>query len=350
MDKIIEIGQHKIGSGQPCFVIAEAGVNHNGDINLALQLVEVAARAGANAVKFQTFTANNLASPSAPKADYQLKTTDAAESQYEMLRRLELSTKDHQRLLKHSIKNGILFMSTPFDEDSANMLDELNIPAFKIPSGEITNLPFLAHVAQKGKPLIVSTGMSDLKEVQTAIRTIAETGNQQLVLLHCVSCYPATAADVNLNAMRSMADAFGLPVGYSDHTCGIEIPLAAIALGAVIVEKHFTLDRNLPGPDHRASLEPDELAKMVKGIRKVESALGNGCKRPTKIESKNAFIVRRSLVAARDIAAGEILTEEMIAVKRPGSGLRPDNKRYLIGRKLKHNIKGGSLLKMEMLA
>jgi len=349
MDSKIEIGQHKIGTGQPCFVIAEAGVNHNGDLNSAFQLVEVAARAGANSVKFQTFKAKNLVSPSAPKADYQLKTTDAAESQYEMLRRLELSTKDHQQLLKHCKRNEILFMSTPFDEDSANMLDRLDMPAFKIPSGEITNLPFLAHVAQKGKPLIVSTGMSDLEEVKKAIHTITETGNQQLVLLHCVSSYPAASSDVNLKAMRTMADAFGLPVGYSDHTCGIEITLAAIALGAVVVEKHFTLDRNQAGPDHRASLEPDELIEMVKGIRKVESALGNGCKRPTEIEKKNALIVRKSLVAARDIAAGEILTEDMIAIKRPGSGLDPQNRRNLIGRQIKHEIKADTVLKMEML-
>ncbi len=346
---MIQIGQHKIGRGQPCFVIAEAGVNHNGDINVAFQLVEVAARAGASAVKFQTFKAKRLAIPTAPKADYQLNTTDAGESQYEMLRRLELSRKDHQQLLKHCRKNGILFLSTPFDEDSADMLEDLDLPAFKIPSGEITNLPFLAHVAQKGKPLIVSTGMSDLKEVERAIQTIKEMGNPQIVLLHCVSSYPAADADVNLKAMQTMADAFGLPVGYSDHTRGIEVSLAAIALGAVVVEKHFTLDRNLPGPDHRASLEPDELLRMVNGIRRVESALGNGSKRPAAVEKKNALIIRKSIVAARDIAAGETLTEEMMAIKRPGSGISPGKKPNLIGRKLKHNIKAGTLLKMEML-
>lgn len=350
MIKFIEIGKHKIGTGQPCFIIAEAGVNHNGDIKMAHQLVEVAAQAGADAVKFQAFKAECLTSEYAPKADYQLKTTNVAESQREMLQQLELSSRYHQELLESCKRKRILFMSTPFDEESANMLDNLDIAAFKIPSGEITNLPFIGHVAQKRKPLIVSTGMSYLGEVEKAVRTILKTGNQQLVLLHCVSSYPAAASDVNLKSMRTLASAFDLPVGYSDHTSGIEITLAAVALGAVIIEKHFTLNRNLPGPDHQASLEPAELIELVKGIRKVESAMGDGLKRPADSEKRNALVVRKSLVAASDIVAGTELTEEMLVLKRPGSGLLPDMRRYLIGRKLNQDIKAGALLKMEMLS
>ena len=349
MVNFIKIGKHKVGHGQGCFIIAEAGVNHNGDIKLAHQLVEVAARAGADAIKFQAFKAERLASESAPKADYQLKTTNVAESQQEMLQQLELSSKCHQELFEICKRKKILFLSTPFDEERANMLDKLDIAAFKIPSGEITNLSFLEHVARKGKPLIVSTGMSNLGEVEKAVQTILKTGNQQLVLLHCVSSYPAIPTDVNLKSMDTLANAFKFPVGYSDHTLGIEISLAAVAMGAVILEKHFTLDRTLPGPDHQASLEPAELIELVKGIRKVESAMGDGLKTPADSEKRNALVVRKSLVAANDIAAGTELTEALLVPKRPGSGLPPDMCRYLAGRRVKEDIKAGMLIKLEML-
>ena len=349
MIELIKIGKHKVGSGRRCFIIAEAGVNHNGDSKLAHQLVDAAAQSGADAVKFQAFKAERLSSESAPKADYQLKTTNVAESQQEMLQRLELSSRCHQELLESCKKKKILFLSTPFDEERANMLEKLDIVAFKIPSGEITNLSFLEHVARKGKPLIVSTGMSTLGEVEKAVHTILKTGNQQLVLLHCVSNYPANPTDVNLKSIGTLANAFKLPVGYSDHTLGIEISLAAVAMGAVIIEKHFTLDRTLPGPDHQASLEPAELTKLVKGIRKVESAMGNGLKAPADSEKKNALVVRKSLVAANDITAGSELTEEFLVPKRPGSGLPPDMHRYLVGRRVKQDIKAGTPIKLEML-
>ena len=346
----VEIAGRKVGPGQPCFVIAEAGVNHNGDLGMAHRLVDVAAQAGADAVKFQTFKAERLAMPDAPKAKYQLQTTDTAESQYEMLRRLELSAEAHRNVVAYCREKGILFMSSPFDEESADFLAELGVAVFKIPSGEITNVAFLAHVARKGKPLIVSTGMSYLGEVETAVRTLEQTGNRDFVLLHCVSDYPARPGDVNLRAMQTMAAAFGVPVGYSDHTPGLEVALAAVALGACVIEKHFTLDRNLPGPDHQASLEPDELAALVQGIRTVEAALGHGRKEPAASEANTTAVARKSLVAARDIPSGTVLTEDLIAVKRPGTGLPPVMKPYLVGRVAQVTIPVGTLLGLEMLA
>jgi N-acetylneuraminate synthase len=337
-----------VGPTYPCFIIAEAGVNHNGSPDMARQLVDVAVRAGADAVKFQTFKAERIVTRDAPKAEYQKRTTDVAESQYDMLRRLELSPEMHRELMAYCDERGILFMSSPFDEDSADLLANLSVAVFKIPSGEITNLPFLAHVARKGKPMIVSTGMSYLSEVEAAVRTIEEAGNRQLVLLHCVSNYPADPGDANLMAMRTIATAFGVPVGYSDHTPGIEVPLAAVALGACVIEKHLTLDCSLPGPDHRASLEPEEFSAMVRGIRTVESALGHGRKEPAASEADTASVARKSLVAARDIPVGATLTEELIAIKRPGTGLPPAMLAYLIGRTLRIPVPAGQLLQLEM--
>lgn len=349
MVSVIDIAGHKVGVGRSCFIVAEAGVNHNGSLEMARRLVDVAVRAGVNAVKFQTFKAERLVTGDAPKAKYQMETTGAVESQYEMLRRLELSSETHRNLMAYCQQQGLLFMSTPFDEESADFLAGLGMVVFKIPSGEITNLPFLAHVARKGKPMIVSTGMANLGEVEAAVKTIENAGNQDLVLLHCVSYYPADPADVNLYAMRTMATAFGVPVGYSDHTLGIEVALAAVALGACVIEKHFTLDRSLPGPDHRASLEPDELAALVQGIRTVEAALGHGRKEPAISEMDTAAVARKSLVAARDIPAGTALSEELIAVKRPGTGLPPAMRPYLVGRAVRVSIPAGALLKLEML-
>lgn len=345
----IDIVGRKVGAGQRCFIIAEAGVNHNGSLETACQLVDVAAYAHADAIKFQTFKADHLVTSDAPKAPYQQQTTNTAESQYEMLRRLELSVEAHRHLATYCQEKGLIFMSTPFDEESADFLDSLDIAVFKIPSGEITNLPFLAHVAVKGKPLIVSTGMAYLGEVETAIRVIKETGNLNLVALHCVSNYPAAPTDANLRAMQTMAVAFGIPVGYSDHTLGIEVAIAAVALGACVIEKHFTLDRNLPGPDHRASLEPDELAVLVHSIRTVELALGHGRKEPAASEANTAAVARKSLVAAKDIPVGTLLTAELIAIKRPGTGLPPTMRSYLIGRTVKQAVPTGTLLTLEML-
>jgi N-acetylneuraminate synthase len=300
-------------------------------------------------VKFQTFKAEQLVSPDTPKAIYQMRGSGSSESHYDMLKRLELSQKAHQDLRSYCRKKGILFMSTPFDQQSADFLSEIGVPVFKIASGEITNLPFLRYVARMGKPMIVSTGMAHLSEVEEAIHEIFAAGNQKLVLLHCVSNYPAEPADVNLRAMNTLAKAFNLPVGFSDHTLGIEVSLAAVALGASVIEKHFTLNRDLPGPDHRASLEPDDLAALVQGIRKVESSLGHGRKEPADSEVNTALVARKSLVAAKDIPANTVLTEELITIKRPGTGLPPIMLSNLVGRILRQSVKAGTLFDLEML-
>ncbi|MDP3722493.1 MAG: N-acetylneuraminate synthase [Candidatus Omnitrophota bacterium] len=345
----VTIAGRQIGGGAPCFIVAEVGVNHNGDVALATRLVEIAARSGADAVKFQTFKAEQVATPQAPKAGYQLQTTGVGESQVEMLRRLELSEEAHRALWDYCRARGILFMSTPFDEASADLLEALGVAVFKMSSGELTNLPFLAYVARKGKPMIVSTGMSTLAEVQTAVQAIHQAGNRQLVLLHCVSSYPTDPREANLRAMPAMAQAFQVPVGYSDHTPGIEVALAAVTLGACVIEKHLTLDRTLPGPDHQASLEPHELSALVKGIRTVESALGHGRKEPAASECGNALTARRSLVAAQDLRAGMRLASELIAIKRPGTGLPPAVLPHLIGRTMRVDVPAGSVLGWEML-
>jgi N-acetylneuraminate synthase len=353
MDSMVtafNINGRKIGPNQPCFIIAEAGVNHNGSLESAHRLVDVAVQAGADAIKFQTFKAERLVTPDAPKANYQMQNTDGAESQYEMLKRLELSAEAHRSLMAYCREKDILFISTPFDEESADFLVELGVDLLKIPSGELTNLPFLAYVAGRGKPLIVSTGMANLAEVEAAVSTIETATNGGFALLHCVSTYPADPAEVNLRAMETMRAAFGVPVGYSDHTLGLDVALAAVALGACLIEKHFTLDRTLPGPDHQASLEPDELIALVQGIRTVESALGNGRKQPTPSEANTAAVGRKSLVATQDIPAGAILTEEMITIKRPGTGLAPALRSHLIGRTAQTDIPAKTLFSLDMLA
>jgi N-acetylneuraminate synthase/N,N'-diacetyllegionaminate synthase len=345
----IKIGPRFVGAGHPCFVIAEAGVNHNGDVDLARRLIDAAAEAGANAIKFQTFRADRLVTSTAPKAAYQQAATGADESQFEMLRRLELSEAAHDTLFTHANSRGLAFLSTPFDERSADLLGTLKIPGFKISSGELTNLPFLEHVARLGSPLIVSTGMATLEEVRTAVAAIRAAGNPRIALLQCVSNYPANPADTNLRAMKTMRDSFGIPVGYSDHTLGNEVALAAVALGACIVEKHLTLDRSLPGPDHAASAEPAELTALVHGIRAIESALGDGVKRPAASEAGVAAVARRSLVTARDIAAGETLDDAAITALRPGGGLPPGKKATLLNRRALQAIPAGTVLQLEML-
>lgn len=341
----IEIAGRKIGSGNPCFIIAEAGVNHNGDVELAEQLVDVAAEVGADAVKFQTFTAERLLTRQALKADYQLASTDAAESQFDMIRKLELSRCAHVRLIEHAKRRGIVFLSTPFDEQSVDLLDDLAVPLFKMASGEITNLLLLEHVARKRKPMIVSTGMSYLKEIEEAVRAIRGGGCDALALLHCTSNYPAEPLMCNLRAMETMRQAFNLPVGYSDHTAGVEIAVAAVALGASVLEKHFTLDRTLPGPDHRASLEPNELRAMVRAVRNVEQAIGHGVKQPMPSEQNTRIVARRSLVAVVDLPAGTVLQEHHLAAKRPGIGLPPGELSGLIGRKLSKTLRADELIR-----
>lgn len=346
----ISIGDRRIGPEEPVFVIAEAGVNHNGDVALARQLVDVAAAAGADAVKFQTFRASQVVTSTAPKAAYQQRRTAATESQLAMLRRLELSPAAHHELAAYCRERGILFLSTPFDEDSADLLDTLGVPLFKIASGEVTNWPFLHFLARKGKPLILSTGMAYLREVDEALRVLRASGNTQVVLLHCLSDYPANPAEVNLRAIQTMATTLQVPVGYSDHTPGLEVPLAAVALGACVIEKHFTLDRTLPGPDQAASLDPGELQALVRGIRTVTLALGHGTKQPAPSESHHRVLVRRSLAAACDVTAGTILRDTMLIALRPGSGISPVLVAEVVGRMVTQPLKAGQLLAWSDLA
>jgi N,N'-diacetyllegionaminate synthase len=282
-------------------IIAEAGVNHNGSIDLAVQLIDAAKASGADAVKFQTFRADRIATRSAEKANYQQRQAADGESQFEMLQRLELDAAAHRRLFDYCRKTAIQFLSSPFDIQSIDLLDTLEVPLLKIPSGEITNLPFLERIAAKGRPVILSTGMSTLGEVEEAVQVLRAGGVSEITLLHCVTEYPAPYAEINLRAMQTLKSAFGLPVGYSDHTPGIEIAIAAVALGAEVIEKHFTLDRSLPGPDHSASLEPKEFKQMVAAIRNVESALGDGIKKPALCELPNIPVARKSVVAARAV-------------------------------------------------
>jgi N-acetylneuraminate synthase len=310
---------------EPTLVIAEAGVNHNGSIELAFELIDAASDAGVDVVKFQTFNAENLVTQSAAKADYQLGTTDVQETQFEMLKKLELSYDMHLKLISRCKEKGIRFSSTGFDSSSVDALIELGVDFIKVPSGEITNLPHLRHVGSKGLPIILSTGMCTMQEVASALEILEKAGARKadVTVLHCNTEYPTPMEDVNLRAMLSMEKELGVKVGYSDHTLGIEVPIAAVALGAIVIEKHFTLDRTMEGPDHAASLEPDELKQMVKGIRNIEKAVGDGQKTPSKSERDNIGIVRKSIVASKYIKAGEKFTEENLAVKRPGTGISP---------------------------
>ncbi len=346
----VQIAGCRVGPGSPVFVIAEAGVNHNGALKRALQLVDAAAEAGADAVKFQTFRAEEVVSGAAPKAQYQIRTTGAEESQLDMIRRLELSPQDHRAIAAHCETSGILFLSTPFDFESVTLLETLGVPASKLASGEIPNWPFLERIASKKKPIIISTGMANLDEVGQAVSVLRDAGCLDLAILHCTSSYPAPPDSVNLRAMQSMADAFNVPVGFSDHTQGMEAALAAVALGACIIEKHFTLDRSLPGPDHKASLEPAELGALVRSIRIVESTLGDGLKRATTVEQDLKDVARRSIVARRAIAIGTVVTQDLLAFKRPGTGIPPSEYKKVIGRKAVRTIASDTLIKFEDLA
>ena len=307
------------------FIIAEAGVNHNGSIMIAKELIDVAVESGANAVKFQTFKAENLVAKNTQKADYQKQTTDALESQFDMIKKLELDVGTHKELITYCQEKNIMFLSTPFDHESIDLLSNLGLQIFKIPSGEITNLPYLRHIGSLGKKVILSTGMSNLEEVGDALNILinAGTSKDNITVLHANTMYPTPMEDVNLNAMLTMQKEFGVDVGYSDHTLGIEVDIAAVAVGASCIEKHFTLDKTMNGPDHKASLEPQELKAMVSAIRNIEKALGSSEKKPSPSESVNISVVRKSIVASQNIKKGEVLTEKNIAVKRPGNGISP---------------------------
>ncbi len=326
-------------------IIAEAGVNHNGSIKLAKKMIDEAAKTGADYIKFQTFKPEKLVSKYAQKADYQKKMTGSQESQLQMLEKLALSYDDFMELKKYCEQEGIGFLSTPFDEDSIQFLDSLDMDFWKIPSGEITNYPYLVQIAQTGRDVVLSTGMCEMDEIADAIKVLEENGAGNISLLHCNTEYPTPYEDVNLLAMNQMRVVFNKQVGYSDHTVGIEVPIAAVALGATIVEKHFTLDKNMEGPDHKASLEPDELAQMVRSIRHIEQSLGDGNKKRTASEQHNVAAARKSIVAKCAISKGDIFTEANLTVKRPGSGISPMKWKEIIGTKAARDYEEDELIR-----
>ena len=330
------------------FIIAEAGVNHNGFLAIAKKLVDSASDAGADAIKFQTFNAEKMVSIYAPKAEYQKKTTGTNESQLEMLRKLELDESAHKELFDYCKQKNILFMSTPFDLESISLLNKLGLEIFKIPSGEITNLPYLREIGSLKKRVILSTGMAEMEEIKNAVDIITESGTpkENITVLHCNTEYPSPYEDVNLLAMLTIKEVFNVHIGYSDHTIGIEIPIAATALGATIIEKHFTLDKNMEGPDHKASLDPDELTVMVRSIRTIEKALGNGIKKPSPSELKNRVIARKSIVAYKDIIQGEVFSCENLTVKRPGTGINPMKWDSILGKTARRDFKKDEVIEI----
>jgi len=328
------------------YIIAEAGVNHNGDLELAKKMIEVAKESGVDAIKFQTYQAEKLVTVKSKKAEYQEKNTGKAEGQLEMLKKLQLSQNEFVELKQHCRGVGIEFLSTPFDLESIDFLYQLGICKWKIPSGEITNLPYLIKVAKTQLPVILSTGMATLQEVAEAVDVLKKYGSTEIALLHCTTEYPAPYEEINLKAMLTMQQEFKLPTGYSDHTMGIEIPIAAVAMGAVIIEKHFTLDRSMDGPDHKASLEPDQLKAMVEAIRHVEAALGDGIKQPSYSEIKNIDVARKSIVASKSVSKGELFTEENLTVKRPGDGISPMKWFEVLGKKAARDFEEDELVEL----
>ncbi len=328
------------------FIIAEAGVNHNGDIQTAKELIDVAAAAEADAVKFQTFKADTLVCRQAPKAAYQMETTSAEESQFDMLKKLELTPDMHRELIDYCHEKNIMFLSTPFDLDSLHYLVDCGLAVIKIPSGEITNYPLIREAGRSGKRIILSSGMSTIDEVREAVAVLKENGSTDITVLHCNTEYPTPFSDVNLRAMQTIKEETGVSVGYSDHTPGIEAAVAAAALGAIVIEKHFTLDRNMKGPDHKASLEPNELTEMVRAVRHIEQALGDGEKKPSASEKKNMAVARKSLVAKCLIKGGEMFTEENLTAKRPGTGLSPMLWNQVIGQKAKRDFAADEMIEL----
>lgn len=330
---------------KPTVIIAEAGVNHNGDMSIARKLIDSAANAGVDYVKFQTFKTENLVAKNAPTAEYQ-KTATHETSQFSMLKRLELSESQHMELIDYCNTKGVKFLSTAFDLESIDLLSHLNLDFWKIPSGEITNYPYLAKIASFGQPIVISTGMCNSNDIRNALNALIENGasKDNITILHCNTQYPTPFEDVNLKAMNTIASEFGISTGYSDHTTGIEVPIAAVALGATIIEKHFTLDRNMEGPDHKASLEPDELKAMVLAIRNIEKALGDGNKQPSASETPNKNVARKSIVAKNHILKGEILTEDNLTIKRPGGGISPMKWKEVIGTTATRNFSPDELI------
>lgn len=326
-------------------IIAEAGVNHNGSLDMAKKLVDVAKECGADIVKFQTAKLDSLVSKSAHMADYQKKNTGVEESQKDMLKKLLLDFDEFVELAEYCKEVGILFLSTPFDIESIHFLNDLQ-DVWKVPSGEITNYPYLVEIGKTKKKVILSTGMAEMDEIQAAIDVLKKNGTEDITVLHCTTEYPAPIKDVNLNVMNTMRNAFGCPIGYSDHTQGIEVDLAAVALGAIVIEKHFTLDRNLPGPDHKASLEPNELKAMVSGIRKIELALGSSEKKPSEVELKNRLVARKSIVSKTAIKVGDVLTEDNITTKRPGFGINPMRWSEVLGTKAIRDFEEDELIEI----
>lgn len=346
--KTIKIGNKLVGDGQPVFIIAEAGVNHNGKLNLALQLTKEAKKAGADAVKFQTFKAENVVSAKAQMADYQKKNIGKNISQQEAIKQLELGFANFQKIKQLCDKIGIIFLSTPHSDEAIDFLAPL-VPAFKIGSGDLTNLPFLEKISQKKKPIILGTGMANLQEIKEAVKTMQKTGNDKIVLLQCTTNYPCPLEEANLNAIKTLQKTFSLPIGYSDHTLGITSSIMATAMGACLIEKHFTLDKKMPGPDHRASADPEEFANMVKEIRNAEKALGNGKKQPTQSEKKISHLVRKSLIAQKDIQKNEVLSNDKIIIKRPMGGIEPKDLKKALGKRAKKLIKQDEFIKFKDL-
>ncbi|MFH1916014.1 MAG: N-acetylneuraminate synthase [Nanoarchaeota archaeon] len=342
--KKIKIGNRTIGEGQPVFITAEAGVNHNGKIDLAYKLIDAAVEAGCDAVKFQTFITEREISKHAEKAEYQKETTGKGESQMEMVKKLELPQEDFKKLQDYATKKGIMFYSAAFDFESVDTLDALNVPCYKIGSGEINNYPFLRYIAKKGRPIIFATGTSNIGEIEAALKVFHEEGIHDILVYHCITRYPAPVETANLRAINTIRTAFQEVTGLSDHTTGITVPIAATALGIHAIEKHFTLDNNMEGPDHKASLNPTDLKKMVKAIRDVESAMGTGKIERTKEEIEVAKVARKSIVADTNIVKGTIITEKMITYKRPGTGIEPKYLNFVIGKKAKQDIPEDTLL------
>jgi N-acetylneuraminate synthase/N,N'-diacetyllegionaminate synthase len=346
--KKIKVGDRLVGEGEPTFVVAEIGVNHNGSVGMAKRLIDAAKEAGADAVKFQAYKTDRIVTKYAEKARYQ-RETDPGKSQYEMLKKLELKDDDFRQLYGYAKRRNITFLSSAFDDESVDLLDSLGVVAFKVPSGEATNLPLLRHIAAKRKPVILSTGMSTLDEIGEALGVLRKKGVESIILLHCVTSYPTKVEEANLKVMTLLKRKFGFPVGFSDHTEGVFVPVSAVALGAVLIEKHFTLSKDLPGPDHRASLEPSEFKQMVMGIRVVEKALGDGVKRVTADEEEIKEAARKSIVARVRIPRGTLIREDMLDFKRPGTGLRPKDLSKVVGRRTKTAIEADELINLEKL-
>lgn len=349
MPNEFKIGRYSVGQGHPCFIIAEAGVNHNGSMELAKKMVDAAKSAGADAVKFQTFVSENLVSESAEKADYQTANDPRHKTQLEMLKSLELSPDQFREIKNYCDSIGIMFLSTPFDMQSVDVLERLEVPAYKIPSGEITNLQLLEYIAKKGKPIILSTGMANMKEIKKAFEIIYATGNKQVAVLQCTTSYPAPPETLNLRVIQTLIKKFNVPVGFSDHSEGILAPIAAVALGACVIEKHFTLDKTLSGPDHNASLEPKELQAMVDAIRRTEKMLGIGVKKPQELELAISKHIRKGLFAAVNIQKGEAITAQKIIAKRPAIGILSEEFEEIVGSVAKTHIAAGDSLTRNVL-